>query len=149
MLWNYFPIVDVVELLVVGKPSVIVVVGKGPQPGHGGEKPKKVSVQKNGVSVIWNGSITMNLQSSHGALLQEAGRVEVEFVLVLVGPVLVDVLVPVPAPETDQAIIQNAERNNPIRVLRETLLLRVNFIVIVDKGENSKNIKRSITSIGS
>ena len=77
------------------------------------------------------------------------GPVEVE--LETTAPVgeAVDVIVLVTVPETDQAIIQNTERTNPIRVFRETLLLCVNFIVAVDKGENSKNTKKPIAIINS
>ena len=118
-------------------------------------------MQKNAGDIV-NDSITKKSQRSHGNLLQEAAwlveveLVEVELVeveLVEVGPVevevettapvgeAVDVMVLVAAPETDQAIIQNAERTNPIRVFKETLLLRVKFIAVGDKEENSKNNK--------
>jgi hypothetical protein len=72
----------------------------------------------------------------------------VVFVLVIVLElvlVLWDVMVTVLVPETDHAIIHNADKNNPIRILRETLLLHANFIMVVDKGKNPITIKEPIT----
>ena len=75
------------------------------------------------------------------------GPVELGFEAAALVDEAVDVIVLVTVPETDQAIIQNTERTNPISVFRETLILCVNFIVAVDKGENSKNTKKPIATI--
>jgi hypothetical protein len=74
--------------------------------------------------------------------------VEVVLVVELVVLVVLEVvfvLVLVIAPETDHDIIHNADKNNPMRILRETFLLPANFIVVVDKGKKSITIKKLIT----
>jgi hypothetical protein len=58
----------------------------------------------------------------------------------------VDVLVTVTLPETEHAIIHNADRKNPIRILGETFLLFANFIVVADKRNNPITIKELITT---
>ena len=73
--------------------------------------------------------------------LVEVGPVEVEVETTAPVGEAVDVIVLVTVPEADQAIMQNAERTNPIRVFKETLLLRVKFIAVGDKEENSKSNK--------